>query len=107
MDVTSAVALNTALPTNASSCWFDYLLGKSSFDTCQTAANQMQVYQVADNAVTYYGAGSPAAVAAQSMAAEQAAAIPGDTANTDAYYNLPSNILIPSTGPTTNWLDTS
>ncbi len=107
MDITSSLALATASPTDASSCWWMYLLGKTTFDNCVTQANQSQVQQVANNAVTYYGAGSPAAVAAQSMATEQAAVIPSDTANTDTYYSLPSNILIPSAGPGTSLTDPS
>ncbi len=94
----------SASVVDTSGCVWDYLLGKSAFDACLTAANQNQIQSVVQNA---QAAGySPAVIAvAQQMATQQEAQVPADTQNTDTFYNLPASPFIPSAGPGTNWAD--
>ncbi len=74
---------------DSSSCWWNYLLGLTSFQDCLNQAGAAQISNVCANATT------PAALAAcQASAAGQVAQVPLDTATLTA--GLPSSPFLPS-----------
>lgn len=94
----------TQPPPDATDCsYWDFFFNPASWKACAAAAEVGQIQRVVTNAQTYYGANSPAAIAAIASAADQEAQAPADVANVANFYGA-GQIAPPAGVPWWAWV---